>query len=302
MRNPASTSRSAPFGMPTLGGKQLWADVFLCAGYRIQRNVFTARHRLLGPRDTRFAGGTYDACYEAFQRLRERDDTVCPRSNHLVLLLHGMFRSKDSFGPLTSRLQAEGFEAHGVNYPSTRRSLEDHADQVEALLERCEGIDTVSFVTHSMGGIVARVLLARDAPWRRRIAVNRLLMIATPNRGAEMATHLHNLTPLRAFVGPAIGQLGPDEAPHIPLPTVPFGLVAGMRGDGRGYNPLLPGDDDMTVTVDSVMLDGAEDTLVLRAVHTFIMIHPDVVEATIRYLRTGRLQAPVAQAPTGALG
>lgn len=282
--------------MPTWGGKQLWGDVYLHAGYRIQRNVLTGHHRLLGPGDVRLSVGTYDACREAFDRLRIQNG-IAPRSDHLVLLLHGIFRSKDSFGPMTRRLEAEGYEAHGVNYPSTRQSLEDHADQVERLLERSQGIATVSFVTHSMGGIVARVLLAREAPWRRRIAVNRLLMIATPNRGAEMALHLDNVGALRAFAGPSIHQLRPDLADRIPLPTVPFGLVAGARGDGRGYNPLLPGDDDMTVTVDSVMLDGAEDTLVLNAVHTFIMVHPEVIDATVRYLQTGSLRETVADPP-----
>jgi pimeloyl-ACP methyl ester carboxylesterase len=284
--------------MPTMGGKQFWGDVFLYGGYRIQQNVFTRHFRLLGPRDTRLAAGSYEHCHATFTRLKESSGTT-PESDHWVLLLHGIFRSKDSFGPMTRALRAAGYEAHGVNYPSTRQSLEDHADQVEALLERLEDARTVSFVTHSMGGIVARVLLAREnRPWRQRIAVNRLVMIGTPNRGAEIATRLDQLPAFRAVAGPSLSQLRAERSDQLPAPTVPFGIVAGVRGDGRGFNPLLPDDNDMTVTLAETMLEGAEDTLVVNALHTFIMVHPEVIEATLRYLETGHfVESPLTPAP-----
>lgn len=278
--------------LPTLGGKQFWGDVFLHKDYRIQQNVFTRHYRLLGPLDTRLAAGSYEHCHETFQRIKASRGADLD-SDHLVLLLHGIFRSKDSFGPMTRALRAAGYEAHGVNYPSTRQSLEDHADQVEALIERLEGVRTLSFVTHSMGGIVARVLLARkDRAWRQRIAVHRLVMIGTPNRGAEIATRLDQLPAFRTIAGPSLGQLRLERADQLPIPDVRFGIVAGARGDGRGYNPLLTEDNDMTVTVSETMLEGAEDTLVISALHTFLMIHPEVIEATLRYLQTGRFQSP----------
>ena len=112
--------------MPTLGGKQLWGDVFIYAGYRIQRHVRTKVHRLLSPRDARLAGGSFEHCHEVFARLKEQRG-LAPSSEHLVLLLHGIFRSKDCFGPLTRALRTEGYEAHAVNYPSTRQGLEEHA-------------------------------------------------------------------------------------------------------------------------------------------------------------------------------
>lgn len=283
--------------LPTLGGKQFWGDVFLHQEFRIQQNVFTRHYRLLGAMDTRLAVGSYEHCHATFERIRASKESV-PISDHLVLLLHGIFRSKDSFGPMTRALRAAGYEAHGVNYPSTRQSLEDHADQVESLIERLEGVRTLSFVTHSMGGIVARVLLSRkDRPWRQRIAVNRLVMIGTPNRGAEIATRLDQLPAFRSIAGPSLGQLRTEHADQLPLPDVPFGLVAGARGDGRGYNPLLTDDNDMTVKLSEVLLDGAEDTLVISALHTFIMVHPEVIEATLHYLQTGRFRPALSQSP-----
>jgi phage-related protein len=271
-----------------LGGKQLWGDVFLYGGYRIQRHVRTHVHRLLSPTDHRLAGGSFERCHEVFTRLREQRG-VTVESDHPVLLLHGIFRRTDCFGPLARALRAEGYEAHGVNYPSTRQGLEDHADQVEELLDRAEGVSKVSFVTHSMGGIVARVLLDRpDAAWRKRIAVHRLVFIGTPNRGAEIVTRLQDLYPVRAVAGPAFLSLTPGSAADLPMPTVPFGIIAGGTGRERGLNPLLTGDNDMTVKVDETRLEGAEDFLVVRnGMHTFLMTHPEVIRATIAYLATG---------------
>ncbi len=276
---------------PTLGGKQLWADELLFAGYRIQQNVITRHYRLLDPHDRRLGWGTWEHCRATLERLRQCR-RLRPASTHLVLLLHGVFRSKDSWGPMTRALRRAGYDAQAVNYPSTRRPLEAHAEQVERLLGRAEGVERVSFVCHSMGGIVARMLLGRNGPWRRRIVAHRLVMIATPNRGAAIAATASALPLFHATAGPSVEQLRPDRIDAVPLPDIPFGTIAGCRGTARGYNPLLPGDDDFTVTVRSTRLPGAEDELVVRALHTFVMIKPEVVAATLRYLKTGRFQPP----------
>ena len=276
---------------PTFGGKQLWGDVFLRGGYRIQRHaMWKHHHRLLDPWDRRLVAGSWEACRAAFEGACEGRD-LQPVSDHLVLLLHGIFRSKDSFGPMTKALRKAGYEAHAVNYPSTRQSLEAHAEQLEALLDHAEGIRRVSFVTHSMGGIVTRVLLSRPGAWRERIEVHRVVLIGTPNRGAEIASLLGQVGPFRAVAGPALEQLHPDRHGDLPPLTAPFAIIAGGRGDERGFNPLLPGDNDMTVTVEETRLDGADDFLLVPAVHTFIMVHPSTIEATIHYLGTGRLTA-----------
>jgi pimeloyl-ACP methyl ester carboxylesterase len=274
---------------PTFGGKQLWADEFLYAGYRIQQNEYSGHHRLLGPDDTRLAWGTWTHCHEAFTRLREGQSIARP-SKHLVLLLHGVFRSKDSWGPMTRALRRAGYDAQPVNYPSTRRSLVEHAEQIERILDRSEDVAKVSFVCHSMGGIVTRMLLGRPGAWRSRIEANRLVMIATPNGGAEIAEAFKALPMFGATAGPSVDQLRPERIAEIPIPNIPFGTIAGSSGRKTGYNPLLPGDDDMTVTVESTRLEGAEDELTVQAVHTFVMVKPEVVAATLRYLKSGRFR------------
>lgn len=288
MRNPAIQPPPLNVLFPTLGGKQLWADELVCEGWRIQQNVVSGHHRLLDPQDLRIAWGTFEHCKAHFDRIA-RQRGILTRDRHLVLLLHGIFRSKDSFGPMTRALRRAGYEAEPINYPSTRRPLEEHAEQIERVLDRATHATRVSFVCHSMGGIVARVLLGRQGAWRQRIRPHRLVMIATPNRGAEIAEHVWSTGAIAKMgSGPALRQLHRDRIGDIPMPDIPFATIAGSRGTPEGFNPLLPGDDDMTVTVESTRLPGAEDELVVRATHTFVMVKPEVVVAVLRYLKTGR--------------
>ncbi len=277
---------------PTLGGKQLWADEFVCAGWRIQRNVVSSHHRLLDDQDVRIAWGTWSHCKAHFDRVAAQRDLVRP-GRHLVLLLHGIFRSKDSWGPMVRALRRAGYEAAAVNYPSTRLPLEAHAEQIERILDRAGHVDRVSFVCHSMGGIVARVLLGRRGAWRDRIRANRLVMIATPNQGAQIAEQVAWFGSALAHLsgGPSLRQMFRDRIDAIPEPDIPFATIAGSSGREGGYNPLLPGDDDMTVTVASTRLPGAEDELVVQATHTFIMTRPEVVAGVLRYLKSGRFRA-----------
>jgi pimeloyl-ACP methyl ester carboxylesterase len=281
-----------PVALPTFGGKQIWADTLVLAEHRIQENVVTGGFRLLDPADRRLAAGSFDRCRAVFDDLvHERH--LAPRGPHLVVLLHGFLRSKDVFTRMRSGLLVAGFDVAAVNYPSSRGALEDHADHLRQVLSHAVGWhDTVSFVGHSMGGLVARALLARPGAWRRHLAVNRLVTIGTPHRGAELATLLGRYPVFHQVGGPSSEQLRTDRIDALPLPTCPFGTIAGVRGDGGGYNPLLEGEDDMVVSASSAILDEAEDQLVLPALHTFIMNHPEVVAATARYLRTGRFRPP----------
>lgn len=276
--------------MPTLGGVLSWADRFAEHGYRIQQNMVTGHFRLLDPEDVRIAWGTYAACKRAYQQIA--DATVFePTSDHLVLVLHGIFRSKNAMRPMTEALQGGGYAVMPLNYPSTYVDLSAHARQVRQVLRRVRGATRVSFVCHSMGGLVARAVLGTEMPWMERLRPHRLVMVATPNQGAHLAVEAGRVWLYRALAGPAATQLQPRYVQDLPLPVCPFGVIAGGRGDGKGYNPLLPGDDDGTISLASARLDGAEDLLVVRATHNTIMEKPAVLKATLRYLETGRFRA-----------
>lgn len=277
--------------MPTLGGKQLWGDTFLYAGWRIQENLITGHSRLLDPEDVRRAWGTDEQCVTAFQEIRAEEE-IEPVSRHLVLMLHGLFRSKDSFGDMPERLNDAGYEAVGLNYPSMQESVQASADRLNWLLDRLDGTERVSFVTHSLGSIVLRVALADDAAWRERIAINRVVLVAPPSKGSAVANLLADFPPYQWLTGDAGQELTYEAAADLPGLDVPFGIVAGGRGDGEGYNPLIEGDDDGTVAVDETRLEGALDTMLVDSHHSFVHTDPRTIEGVLTFLENGCFSCP----------
>jgi hypothetical protein len=80
------------------------------------------------------------------------------------------------------------------------------------------------------------------------------------------------------------------------VPSCPFGIVAGGKGDGAGYSMLLEGDDDAVVRVDETRLEGADDFLLVPVHHAAMMKHPTVQQAVGSFLTTGRFPAAQPQA------
>lgn len=297
MTGQAVAAAPAPWpnlALPTLGGKQLWADRYLYAGWRIQENVLTGHARLLDPNDIRRSWGSFEACRAKFERIRA-ERGIRPYEGHLVVLIHGLGRSPASFGGLEAALHRNGYQVAAIAYPSTRRSLSENAESLLELIENLEGVDRLSFVTHSLGGLLVRELLGRDAPWRDRIAVNAIVMIAPPSRGAAIADALDGVPPVDWILGAGLDAATTSGARALPAPDVPFGIIAAGR-DGDGYNPFLAGDDDLLVRVDETRLAGAADWLYVPAVHAFVMNHPATIRATLNFLEYQRFTAFGAQA------
>jgi hypothetical protein len=272
--------------LPTLGGKQFWGDQLVLRGWRVQENVYTGHFRLLDPDDTRHAWGTYEQCRVAFERVRV-DNQLEPRSDHLVVLLHGLIRSKDSFAKLGRALESRGYEVATINYPSSQRSIREHSEQLATVLGATEGIRTVSFVTHSLGGIVVRDFLSCDLLEKKTaLDVSRVVMLAPPNQGSIAAEILQDWFLYQTIAGESGQEITPEAVAKIPAPPCEFGVIAG--GDGKsGYNPLLDGDDDGLVTVESTRLDGMKDFLIVPVSHTFIMDDDRVIEAVRSFLKYG---------------
>ena len=217
-------------------------------------------------------------------------------SKHTVVMIHGIARSTGTFRVLRRALRDTEWNAVAFGYKSTRGALEDHADALARFLDNLEGQETISFVTHSMGGLILRHLLARKRPLQQPRQIGRIVLIAPPNQGSRIADTLKDLRAYKAFYGPAGQQLIPSSVAKVPgLSGNEFAVVAGGKGNGKGFNPLLPGDDDGTVAVAETLLDGARDSLLVPAIQARISNNPITVRATISFLRHGYLQEPSTQ-------
>ncbi|MFP6763457.1 MAG: alpha/beta fold hydrolase, partial [Planctomycetaceae bacterium] len=271
--------------MKTLGGRHYWGDVTYFQGWKIQQNVLTKHFRLLDDMDRRHAWGTRKQCQARLDEI-QREQNLPDMSGHAVILLHGIIRSSKSMSRIKKRLTESGFVTIPFDYPSTQVDLDHCSEYLDQVVKSLHGIKQISFVTHSLGGLVVRNWLREHSDQRTR----RLVMIGTPNKGAEMADKLQDWAAYRLILGPAGQQLisgGEGAISQLPVPKFEFAIIAGAKGTRDGYNLMIPGDDDGTVTIRSAQLEGAADFMTLPVLHSFLPLNAEVIDCTDRFLKTG---------------
>jgi pimeloyl-ACP methyl ester carboxylesterase len=208
---------------------------------------------------------------------------ACERES--VFLLHGLGRTARSMRKLERELEQRGYEVHNLDLPARRESIESLADRVaEAVRQSAVPGGRISFVTHSLGGLVIRTYLSRQPA----VNLGRVVMLAPPNRGSELADLLNAMPILRGIAGPTRRALGTHSSlPRLGRADFELGVIAGTRS----FNPLswflIPGPDDGVVSVASTKLPDMADFITVRRSHSFIMNAPEVIAQTSWFLETG---------------
>ncbi len=225
-----------------------------------------------------------------------------------IILLHGLVRSAAHMAPMARYLAhaTATRTVFNVTYPTTRGSIDEHAEQLARVIGSLDGIGQISLVGHSLGSLVIRRHLAGASDTERE-RIGRIVMLGPPNRAAKMAEYLRHR---RRWFGLVLGKAANaasarsirQRAVGWPRPPSPFGIIAGGRGNQCGYNPMLGSDNDFLVDVESTRLEGADDFVVLPVSHTFMMAHPRVQEYTLRFLETGAFISPDRAQPIPPAG
>jgi pimeloyl-ACP methyl ester carboxylesterase len=299
---------------PTLGGMQFWTDELLFRDWRIQRNVLTGNYRLLDESDVRRAWGSFADCRAKLDEIKlddlkrdksKRDRSLETMRGKVVILLHGLGRTRSSTRHLAKFLSEQSdFTVLQFGYASTRADVAEHAKSLARAIENLGPVEEIDFVAHSLGNLVVRHYLGdeieRTEGRRADPRIKRIVMLAPPNNGAKLAQLLGDNKLFKSIAGPPGSELGrhwTELEKHLAVPACEFGVIAGGRGEEHGRNPLLQSDDDLIVTVSETKLPGAQDFLVLPALHTFIMDEPKVQEATLRFLLHGYFESEADRHP-----
>lgn len=204
----------------------------------------------------------------------------------VVVFLHGLARGAGSFRSLRRAVEDAGFETWARTYASRKKSLHALSVEVAERLEAEHPGRRLFAVTHSMGGIVLR-LLAHRFSWAGSA------LIAPPNRGSVVAHKLRGRRWFRSVLGPSALELGdPEAAETWPPPPPPCAVIVGNVGV-RWDNPVSwhngtflkdHGPHDGTVAHTESRLDAGEEWYEVPRSHTWILRAPETQEIVLKLL------------------
>lgn len=293
----------------TAGGKQLWTDELIYSGWRVQRHALTGHCRLLDQRDLRMAWGDFAHCRQTLEEAKRRGDLPLMRGR-VVIALHGVIRTRASMAGLCEFLEKNGgYSTLNMSYASTRGDLNQHASALALVIQHLDDdVTEINLIGHSLGNLVIRRYLAEcyagrngQAPDRR---LNRIVMLAPPNNGAQFAEFFKDNSVVKWIWGDSVQQIaaGPEALQRqLAVPRCQFGILAGGRGTGTGGNWWLDGDDDMVVSVEETKLPGARDFAVVPDYHGKLMNDDTARQYVLSFLQRGYFISEAQRQPLPAI-
>lgn len=212
-----------------------------------------------------------------------------------VILLHGIGLSKWSLSLTAHKLQRAGYDTLNITYPSTKLSLDDIADWLHDRHLRphlWDAYSKIHFVTHSMGGLVARRYLNKFRDILPADKIGRVVMLGTPNGGSEITDALQKFPPYKWMFGPAGLELSTTvQADSKDIAFFDVGVIAGTAGWLYPISGLFfKGKHDGRVAVERTKLTGMKDHMVIRSSHTLMIYRRRVHQEIIHFLKHGKFK------------
>ena len=209
-----------------------------------------------------------------------------------VVLVHGILSSHKELKKIKKDLLGRGYNAISINYPSSDYPLEELTEIVYKKIQKKINKNKnknkkIHFVAHSMGGLILRMLL-----YKYKIPnLGRVIHIATPNKGSELADALKDQWGYKKIYGPAGQQLITDQSKIKHLLGKVFyelGIIAGTQSlDLYSSHKIIPGIDDGHVSVESTKVKGMKDHTLVHSSHLFISKNKKTREQVINFLEEG---------------
>ncbi|MBW4550666.1 MAG: hypothetical protein KME35_06090 [Aphanocapsa sp. GSE-SYN-MK-11-07L] len=199
-----------------------------------------------------------------------------------VILAHGLGLRPRSLAKIAHTLHEQGYTIRDFSYDSLRVTLTEAADLLYPVYaSAAQTASTIHFVTHSMGGIVLRRLLARASLPK----LGKIAMTGPPNQGSVVAKRLLEHPLLSTIIGPAAQELRDPAYLNTvcALPTAPVLVIAGTRSQDL-RNPVsllsrtfLTEPSDGTVTIQETHLPQMARFVQVDECHTWLPSHPQTL-------------------------
>lgn len=194
-----------------------------------------------------------------------------------LVLVHGLLHRGIVMRSLAKFLNNRGYPVYLYDYKTTRRGIEEHGrDFMEFLRNLPE--KRIGIVTHSMGGLLLRVALCGLSGTPDAEKIGRIVMLAPPHHGSQMAEDVSRAFPLSTLLVRPLAELSNREDSLCRILPVPRGFEMGV----------IAGDEDDKVSIESTKLDGIADHTVVHAHHVCILFQPETRRQIQAFLETGR--------------
>ncbi len=211
-----------------------------------------------------------------------------------IYLLHGFGSNTISMTGIDRALRKEGFKTVNYGYPSITKDLDtlgkQLAQEIASLPE-----DSVSFVTHSMGALVVRAMFKYSHSYDRFPVVNRIVMIAPPNRGAEIADFFSSNKFFSSILGPNLVKMRTDStsyANRLPKPICcEVGVIIAVIKKNPGKSKALNKETDGFLTPQRTILGIEKDVAFVKSSHILVTIKRPAIKLVLRFLKTGSFSA-----------
>ena len=207
-----------------------------------------------------------------------------------VIILHGITRSNKHMQKLATYLQKDGFDVINLSYPSTTHKIEDLTEIInKEISQRTPEKKRIHFIGYSMGGLMVRALIHKY----NYKNLGKVVQLAPPNQGSELADFVKNFWPYKKIFGPAGQQLITDQSAvkHIfGEVNYELGIIAGNATIDPISSAIIPGENDGKVAVERTKLEGMKDHIVVSASHTFFPFNKEVQKQTLYFLKNSNFK------------
>lgn len=206
----------------------------------------------------------------------------------VVMMLHGWGRNPSAMWYIGKQMEKSGFDVVRLEYHSLTQGPDEIMTDITGQINTfCTDHPKrqIHFVGHSMGGLVIRAFLEKN----NIPNLGRVVLMGTPNQGVPIVDRYRDTWWMKAL-GPSAATLGTnsDSFPaSIGPPDYPIGIIAGHT-DSTFNDRLIPGRDDGLVPVESTLLPGMTDFIVINSGHWTMRYDKEIARQVILFLNSGR--------------
>lgn len=273
----------------TLPGWRPHYDIFFYAGWRIQKNELKNTYRVVSPTGRKWKCASESECHDILNQ--KKTQGLSPRNSHLVIIVPGLNNLRSTFSEIEKGLIDCGYETMLWDFASNRANTMEHAARLSALIDGLENIKKISFIAHSMGGLIIRAMLSGHHAWYDRFELGHIVNIASPHGGSFVADLVSAQPLFKGLFDWVCGRAGYDltteGARELPPVRVPIGVIIGGAGNTLGLNPLAGQDNDIVVSRDSAKIELAADFIQIKGSHTLMLWDKKTVQQSIYFIQNG---------------